>query len=356
MKTLSKTFLIRLLALSACGMSSFVFAQTNAGANSAEFNIKLAQDGSTVLFVPSELLDTRQLQSNEPQTIVPIVDRAINNLGVGLYAITSGLEQPVVNTSFGLEARMQSGSAQISLGAISQRDSNASGQFSKVCNASNLLELGKINGHCLSQANLETNLPGRLDSAQISFDHFGQISSQKLYFGYNKFSPYHYQNEYASRLDAWAPLRPLAPQIEISDSFSSEPITNKVMGGSSSWILSPDTVLTLSAQHEQTKDPMLQIYPNSNGSIKSNALGLGLVRGTLSGSVIGRVLSRETKNGAPPIRSQGIDLGVTWKTPWRGALTVGAENIVSRTKDAESASKVDSSVDRTPYVRYEQDL
>ena len=56
----------------------------------------------------------------------------------------------------------------------------------------------------------------------------------------------------------------------------------------------------------------------------------------------------------------GLDLGLTWRTPWRGTLTFGAKNLVVSGKpptylDPERAGDaVDQ--ERVPYVRYQQDL
>lgn len=56
----------------------------------------------------------------------------------------------------------------------------------------------------------------------------------------------------------------------------------------------------------------------------------------------------------------GLDLGLTWRTPWRGTLTFGAKNLVVSGKpptylDPERAGDaVDQ--ERIPYVRYQQDL
>ena len=54
---------------------------------------------------------------------------------------------------------------------------------------------------------------------------------------------------------------------------------------------------------------------------------------------------------------EGLGLGVTWRTPWSGQLTVGAENVVTRGKNPFSPSNSSGEEDGTvPYVRYEQDL
>ena len=55
------------------------------------------------------------------------------------------------------------------------------------------------------------------------------------------------------------------------------------------------------------------------------SLSIGGGYGAFSANVIGRVI--ETP-GQP--RFEGLGLGVTWRTPWSGQLTVGAENVVTR--------------------------
>jgi hypothetical protein len=49
-------------------------------------------------------------------------------------------------------------------------------------------------------------------------------------------------------------------------------------------------------------------------------------------------------------------VGLTWRTPWSGQLTVGAENIVTRGKNPFAPSGSDKDEGTVPYVRYEQDL
>lgn len=82
---------------------------------------------------------------------------------------------------------------------------------------------------------------------------------------------------------------------------------------------------------------------------KSFAVGAGL--GAFGANVIGRVVDTPTQPG----EFRGLDLGLTWRTPWSGQLTVGAENVVTRGRNpfAPGASEEDGTV---PYLRYEQDL
>ena len=51
---------------------------------------------------------------------------------------------------------------------------------------------------------------------------------------------------------------------------------------------------------------------------------------------------------------QGLGLGLTWRTPWSGQLSVGAENVITRGKNPFANSEQDEGT--VPYVRYQQDL
>ncbi len=84
---------------------------------------------------------------------------------------------------------------------------------------------------------------------------------------------------------------------------------------------------------------------------RSKSLTVGGGYGAFSANVIGRVI--ETP-GQP--RFEGLGLGVTWRTPWSGQLTLGAENVLTRGKNPFSPSTETSDEGAVPYVRYEQDL
>jgi len=84
---------------------------------------------------------------------------------------------------------------------------------------------------------------------------------------------------------------------------------------------------------------------------RSKSLAVGGGYGAFSANVIGRVV--ETP-GQP--RFEGLGLGLTWRTPWSGQLTVGAENVVTRGKNPFSPNSENSDEGTVPYVRYEQDL
>lgn len=82
---------------------------------------------------------------------------------------------------------------------------------------------------------------------------------------------------------------------------------------------------------------------------RSVSLGAGI--GNFDASIVGRVVDTDGAN-----RWKGLDVGLTWRTPWSGQLTVGAENVVTRGKNPFSTGSQDKDDGTMPYVRYEQDL
>jgi hypothetical protein len=95
------------------------------------------------------------------------------------------------------------------------------------------------------------------------------------------------------------------------------------------------------------------------GSVDQKALSFGVDRGPLSGSITGRTMQPEATavNGLNPDRRwSAIDLGVTWRLPWRGELSVGAQNVWSSGNAPSSPAGPEPDQSRTPYVQYHQDL
>ncbi|HEX5756453.1 MAG TPA: hypothetical protein VFY12_08885 [Arenimonas sp.] len=85
------------------------------------------------------------------------------------------------------------------------------------------------------------------------------------------------------------------------------------------------------------------------------SLSLGAGRGNFGGELVGRSLDAPGHAGS----YDTLGIGVTWRTPWRAQLSVGAENLVSRGKnpfatDESKDGKADEG--RVPYLRYKQDL
>jgi hypothetical protein len=84
----------------------------------------------------------------------------------------------------------------------------------------------------------------------------------------------------------------------------------------------------------------------------SKSLTVGGGYGAFGASIVGHVVDTP---GLPAFG--GLGLGLTWRTPWSGQLTVGADNVVTRGKNPFlPGDEADGDGGTVPYVRYEQDL
>ena len=81
-------------------------------------------------------------------------------------------------------------------------------------------------------------------------------------------------------------------------------------------------------------------------------LSVGTNVGRFGANVIGRVVDSPLQPG----RWEGLDLGLSWRTPWSGQLSVGAENVVTRGRNPFAPTQGGTDEGAVPYVRYQQDL
>ena len=84
----------------------------------------------------------------------------------------------------------------------------------------------------------------------------------------------------------------------------------------------------------------------------SRSLSVGGGYGPFSANIVGRVVDVPGQPG----KFEGLGVGLTWRTPWSGQLTVGAENVITRGKNPFSLTNENADEGTVPYVRYEQDL
>jgi hypothetical protein len=97
--------------------------------------------------------------------------------------------------------------------------------------------------------------------------------------------------------------------------------------------------------------PASEAAPDLADRWSSKSLTIGGGYGAFGASIVGHVVDTP---GQPAFG--GLGLGLTWRTPWSGQLTVGADNVVTRGKNPFSTSGAESDDGAVPYVRYEQDL
>lgn len=88
----------------------------------------------------------------------------------------------------------------------------------------------------------------------------------------------------------------------------------------------------------------------------STSLSVGGGYGAFSGTLTGRLIEVPSEAQS----SFDIDLGLSWRTPWRAQFTVGARNLLGQPDASQwPLTTLPRSTDgdsRTPYVRYHQDL
>ena len=83
----------------------------------------------------------------------------------------------------------------------------------------------------------------------------------------------------------------------------------------------------------------------------TRSLSIGGGFGSFGANIVGRVVNVPGESNV----WKGLGLGLTWRTPWSGQLSVGADNVVTRGKNPFSTTGQDDE-GTVPYVRYQQDL
>jgi hypothetical protein len=103
--------------------------------------------------------------------------------------------------------------------------------------------------------------------------------------------------------------------------------------------------------------PTQQMHGGLPPEWDAGSLSLGGGVGNFGGELTGQMIEVPGQ----PSRYTTLGAGVTWRTPWKAKLSVGAENLMSRGKNpfgVQDARPVrgDDDEGRVPYVRYQQDL
>jgi hypothetical protein len=94
-------------------------------------------------------------------------------------------------------------------------------------------------------------------------------------------------------------------------------------------------------------------------TLGQKSLSLGVDSGPLSGRIVGHVVQPETGSESalgPDKRWTSVDLGVTWRLPWQGSLSFGAQNVWSSGQPPAPKDGPEPDQSRIPYVQYHQDL
>ena len=133
--------------------------------------------------------------------------------------------------------------------------------------------------------------------------------------------------------------------------------SGRTLSAHGSWQLGQGPIIDLTAALSEAElSPVWYGLSGSTLDLSQASLGVEITNGSLRGSIIGRVSSFEDPGFDGSHRWSGIDLGVSWRTPWRGEVTVGAQNLWSAPLDPATARNPDATQARMPYVQYRQDL
>jgi hypothetical protein len=121
------------------------------------------------------------------------------------------------------------------------------------------------------------------------------------------------------------------------------------------WRLNEDTAFDVGASYGHGSSmPLGSIGTALPGiDLDQLSLSLGLDAGSLRGAIVGHVL-RSDDPSLIGKKWTALDLGVSWRTPWRAEISVGAQNLWSTPLDVPRDA--DPAQARTPYIQYRQDL
>lgn len=217
--------------------------------------------------------------------------------------------------------------------------------------ASGLLRIGSLGRDCLMQGTVQMELPGRVATAAAGAQWRGERFDLSLAYGYSWWAP---NTQPLNAPYAPAPELNLLPTATTNASLPGWTGNAQTIGMQSQWRLTAESAVQLNAALQElrlrsgTAKPVLDL--------QQVMLGVGMSYGTFSGNITGRVDRVNDQAGYPNRYWRGVDVGVSWRTPWAGELTVGARNVVGKSNDRSREPVIDETSARTPYVRYKQDL
>ena len=268
-----------------------------------------------------------------------LLDPANKNENAGVFGNTA-------SSVFGVGARYSIGQATMQAGISTD---NSSG-LALLCNARNgLTTLGSLHDKCLL-----ASLDGSSQAAHDPFVRPAQTLRAEARFERPEslFEISVGKADLQTGVADWlSPTAGLAPGMSIlGGHFSQQDISarGQLNLGDNGWVSIGGTLA-----HAR-----LVPTDGSAGSLgqrwNTSSLGVAVGKGRLSGEVIGRVVEVPGQTRT----SNTFGVGLSWQTPWKGKLTVGAErsngsNPLISPADQNDPAQNDGTV---PYVRYHQDL
>lgn len=145
-------------------------------------------------------------------------------------------------------------------------------------------------------------------------------------------------------------VTPLHLALPLGESDASQLQLGAQVGiGSDGW-------LRIDAQNLRSQGRTVDLWGTPIPVYESDALRLSGGLGAFSSSLTARLIEFR---GLPGMLNS-LDLGISWRTPWRGELTVGATQYWTRGDTSawplRELPPAEEGSGRVPYVRYQQDL
>jgi hypothetical protein len=141
----------------------------------------------------------------------------------------------------------------------------------------------------------------------------------------------------------------LGPDSALIDQRSAS-LVSQINVGSQGWLQIGGTMARVRVI------PTAQLPRGLPAEWNTSRFSVGAGKGSIGGEVTGQMIEVPGQ----PSNFTTLGAGVTWRTPWRAKVSVGADNLLTRGKnpfglpDARSADSKDEGT--VPYVRYQQDL
>jgi hypothetical protein len=218
-----------------------------------------------------------------------------------------------------------------------------SGQSTPLNSLGNLAQNCRV-GDLLSNNNgFGTQRPDLIAQSQLRYKNFLlSASGNWSQFNFNAFSP--------SKTNAASNSRSsvIASRADATAQERGVSVNGQIPIGQQGWV-------TIGGSSAQVRVIPASQLPGSTlpDEWRTNSITLGGGRGNFGGEVT----SSNIEIPGTSKSFQRVGAGVTWKTPWRGKLSVGAENINPKATNPFKSSE-DNPLDNgaVPFVKYEVDL
>lgn len=219
-----------------------------------------------------------------------------------------------------------------------------------LCNSGSVItSVGSMAGHCmLVNLGAQQNTPARINGvAQLQHGRTsltGTLGIARDTLGPTSPLPFGSTTADKRLLDSL-----LGPNSATLDSRNAS-LIGQVKLGTQSWLSIGGTLARVRLI------PAEQLHNGLPPEWGAGSLSLSGGRGNFGGEITGQMIEVPGQTN----RYSTLGAGVTWRTPWKARLSVGADNIVTRGKnpfglpDAREVPGEDEG--RVPYVRYQQDL